>query len=54
MLIISEKILPPRPQRFDNHAEEDATLKRLEEGDHWVQRFIEALEGVLRGVGRGR
>jgi hypothetical protein len=48
MLILSETIPPPRRQIFNDHTEEDAALKRLDEDDRWVSRFIEALEGVLR------
>ncbi len=54
MLVLSEKVPSPRRQRFDDHAEEDAALKRLEEDGRWVTRFIEALEGVLRRAGKGK
>ena len=54
MLILSETIPPPRRQIFNDHTEEDAALKRLEEDDRWVNRFIEALEGLLRRMGKGK
>ena len=50
MLILSEKIPPHRPQIFNDHAAEDAALKKTldDEEDAWVKQFIANLGGVIR------
>ena len=57
MLILSEKIPPPRrSQIFNDSAADDAALKKsLDEAeDHWVKQFIADLAGVIRRIGKAK
>jgi hypothetical protein len=57
MLILSEKIPPPRrSQIFNDSAADDAALKNsLDEVENrWVKQFISDLAGVIRQIGKAK
>jgi hypothetical protein len=57
MLNLSDKIAPQRPKQiFDDHAAEDAALKKIldQDEDRWVTRFIADFAGVIRFFGKRR
>ena len=57
MLILSEKIPPPRrSQIFNDSAADDAALKKsLDEAeDRCVKQFIDDLAGVIRRIGKAK